>query len=178
MASSSSSSSSSSIVHNIKFFLSFRGADTRLNFTAHLLKALEDKGIAIFFDKKELEKGEELSPALLAAIEASKISIIVLSADYASSNSCLMELTEIMERKVTKKQLVEPIFYHVDPSNVRKIAGTFELSFKDHQEHRPADEVERWKDAFTKLGKLKGWHIQGGSFDRFAIPQLLEFQLL
>ncbi|XVE78603.1 hypothetical protein DITRI_Ditri13aG0159400 [Diplodiscus trichospermus] len=162
----SSSSSFSSHHSQYQVFLSFRGADTRLNFTAHLLKALEDKGIAIFFDEKELEKGEELSPALLAAIEASKISIIVLSADYASSNSCLMELTEIMERKVTKKQLVEPIFYHVDPSDVRKIAGTFESPFKDHQENRAADEVERWKDAFTKLGKLKGWHIQGGSFDR------------
>ncbi|XVE78604.1 hypothetical protein DITRI_Ditri13aG0159500 [Diplodiscus trichospermus] len=164
MAASSSSSSS----HHSKYqvFLSFRGADTRLNFTAHLLKALEGKGIAIFFDEKKLEKGEELSPALLAAIEASKISIIVLSADYASSNSCLMELSEIMELKVSKKQLVEPIFYHVDPADVRKIGGTFERSFKNHQENRPADEVERWKDAFTKLGKLTGWHIKGGSSDR------------
>ncbi|XVE78602.1 hypothetical protein DITRI_Ditri13aG0159300 [Diplodiscus trichospermus] len=168
-----SSSSSSSHHSQYQVFLSFRGADTRRNFTAYLLKELERKGIAIFFDEKKLEKGEELTPALLAAIEASKISIIVLSVDYASSNSCLMELTEIMKRKDTKKQLVEPIFYNVNPSDVRKLGGTFGRSFKDNQENRPVDEVNRWKDAFTKLGKLKGWHIQGGSFDR-SEPEYIE----
>lgn len=158
-------SSSSSHQPKYQVFLSFRGADTRHNFTAHLLKALKGKAIGIFFDEEKLEKGEKLTPELLAAIESSKISIIVLSKDFASSNSCLDELSKIMECKA-RGQLVEPIFYHVNPADVRNIVGTFKTSFEEHEKEKAADKIERWKDAFTNVGKLKGWHIEGGNFDR------------
>ncbi|XVF23649.1 hypothetical protein REPUB_Repub13aG0057500 [Reevesia pubescens] len=54
--------------------------------------------------------GEELSPALLGAIAASKISIIILPKGYASSSWCLTELCEIMEMYTKGSQLVVPIF--------------------------------------------------------------------
>ncbi|XWS30853.1 hypothetical protein CRYUN_Cryun23aG0026900 [Craigia yunnanensis] len=146
-------------------FLSFRGEDTRNNFTSHLLKALKDSGIDVFFDSEKLETGEELSPALLTAVAASKLSIIVISNDYASSKACLMELSNIMQCKHTQEQIVVPIFYHVDPSDVRNHTRNFEESFDGHLIKKP-DEVERWKTAFTEVGNLKGWHIEGGIFDR------------
>ncbi|OMO52635.1 hypothetical protein CCACVL1_29159 [Corchorus capsularis] len=161
------SSSSSSNQPKYQVFLSFRGADTRHGFTSHLLKALKDKGIAVFFDDEKLEKGEELSPALLKAIAASKISIVILSKDYASSKSCLTELSKIMKCKGgAMAQIVLPIFYHVDPSDVRNIAGSFKESFEKKHQKRKLDEVNEWKDEFSKVGKLKGWHIEGGNFDR------------
>ncbi|TYH00328.1 hypothetical protein ES288_A10G266700v1 [Gossypium darwinii] len=159
-----SSYSSRQLKHQV--FLSFRGEDTRLNFTAHLLKALKDTGMNVFFDEEKLEKGEQLSSALSQAIAASNLSIIVLSVDYASSKSCLAEVSDIMDRKDTQGHIVLPIFYHVDPSNVRNIGGSFKTSFEDHELKRPIDEVKRWKSAFVEVGKLKGWHIIGGKFDR------------
>ncbi|KAG4181488.1 hypothetical protein ERO13_A10G230800v2 [Gossypium hirsutum] len=149
-------------------FLSFRGEDTRFNFAAHLLKALKDTGLNVFFDEHTLEIGEELLPALSRGIAASNLSIIVLSKDYASSNSCLGELSDIMDRKrnPTDKHIVLPIFYHVDPSDVRNIGGTFKTSFKEHGSKRPVEDVKRWKAAFAEIGTLKGWHIEGGKFDR------------
>ncbi|KAG4127629.1 hypothetical protein ERO13_D10G226900v2 [Gossypium hirsutum] len=159
-----SSYSSRQLKHQV--FLSFRGEDTRLNFTAHLLKALKDTGLNVFFDEEKLEKGEQLSSALSQAIAASNLSIIVLSVDYASSKSCLAEVSDIMDRKDTQGHIVLPIFYHVDPSNVRNIGGSFKTSFEDHELKRPIDEVKRWKAAFVEVGKLKGWHIIGGKFDR------------
>ncbi|XP_022727907.1 TMV resistance protein N-like [Durio zibethinus] len=166
-------SSSSSCRPTYQVFLSFRGADTRLGFTAHLLKHLKNKAINVFFDEEKLEKGKELEPELSAAIATSKISIIVLSEDYASSNSCLKELSKIMECKVTNEQLVLPIFYHVDPSDVRKIAETFKGSFDKHQKKEPDEVINRWKVAFTKVGSLAGWHIEGGPFDR-SEPEYIE----
>ncbi|OMP05528.1 hypothetical protein COLO4_08789 [Corchorus olitorius] len=160
------SSSSSSVQTRYQVFLSFRGEDTRHSFTSHLLKALRDRGISVFFDENELKKGEELTPALLQAIEASKISIIVLSKDYASSKSCLAELSKIMECTDSPVgQIVLPIFYRVNPSDVRHHSGPFEESFHQHLINKP-EEVERWKAAFTQVGSLKGWHIDGGNFDR------------
>ncbi|RVW56817.1 Toll/interleukin-1 receptor-like protein [Vitis vinifera] len=66
-------------------FLSFRGEDTRNNFTAHLYDALHRKGINAFIDADKLRRGEIISPALLSAIEGSRFSIIVLSENYGSS---------------------------------------------------------------------------------------------
>ncbi|KAH1045332.1 hypothetical protein J1N35_036116 [Gossypium stocksii] len=158
-----SSSSSSRLKHQV--FLSFRGEDTRHTFTAHLLIALKDKGMNVFFDEETLEKGEQLSQALSRAIAASYLSIIVLSVGYASSKSCLSELSDIMHRKDTQGHIVLPIFYHVDPSDVRNLRGSFKTSFDEHESNR-LHQVQRWKSAFTEVGKLKGWHIEGGKFDR------------
>ncbi|MBA0870902.1 hypothetical protein Goshw_018516, partial [Gossypium schwendimanii] len=158
-----SSSSSTRLKHQV--FLSFRGEDTRLNFTAHLLKALKDKGMNVFLDEETLEKGEQLSQELSRAIAASNLSIIVLSVDYASSKSCLAELSDIMHRKDTQGHIVLPIFYHVDPSHVRNLGGSFKTPFIHHESNR-LHQVQRWKTAFAEVGKLKGWHIEGGKFDR------------
>ncbi|KAB2063945.1 hypothetical protein ES319_A10G253900v1 [Gossypium barbadense] len=51
-------SSSYQVKHQV--FLSFRGEDVRLNFTSHLLKALKDTGINVFFDEETLERGKQL----------------------------------------------------------------------------------------------------------------------
>ncbi|TYH00529.1 hypothetical protein ES288_A10G285200v1 [Gossypium darwinii] len=148
-------------------FLSFRGEETRLNFTTHLLQALKDEGLDVFFDEEKLERGDQLSQALSRAIAVSNISIIVLSADYASSKSCLAELSNIMDRYRTKKQIVLPIFYHVNPSDVENLGGSFKTSFDQHEATRSVDElVKRWKTAFAEVGKLKGWHIDGSISDR------------
>ncbi|KAK8662574.1 hypothetical protein V6N13_092144 [Hibiscus sabdariffa] len=160
---SSSSSSSPQMKHQV--FLSFRGEDTRHNFTTHLLQALKRKGLDVFFDEEKLERGEELSPSLSRAIAGSNLSVIILSPDYASSKSCLAELSDIMDRKINEQHIVLPIFYHVDPSDVRNLGGIFKAPFGEHESKGP-DQVQRWKAAFTRVGKLEGWHIQGGEFDR------------
>ncbi|KAK2639210.1 hypothetical protein Ddye_027005 [Dipteronia dyeriana] len=94
----SSSSSSTSGTPKFKYdvFLSFRGNDTRNNFTSHLHKALHDKKIETFIDY-QLKRGDEISPSLLNAIEESRISVVIFSKDYASSRWCLEELVKILE---------------------------------------------------------------------------------
>ncbi|PHT45675.1 hypothetical protein CQW23_14833 [Capsicum baccatum] len=100
-------------------FLSFRGDDTRNNFVAHLYKRLEDIGINVFKDDVKLERGKFISTELLKAIEESRTAIIIFSEDYASSTWCLEELTMIMECVDKKEQKAYPVFYNVDPSDIR-----------------------------------------------------------
>ena len=59
-------------------FLRFRGEDTRNNFTAHLNKELRAQGIDSFIDEEKLERGKAISSTLVAPLENSKFSIIVL----------------------------------------------------------------------------------------------------
>jgi len=45
-------------------FLSFRGRDTRLNFTDHLHRSMVRAGIRVFLDSEELEDGKEINEIL------------------------------------------------------------------------------------------------------------------
>ncbi|KAG6696963.1 hypothetical protein I3842_09G175800 [Carya illinoinensis] len=156
-----SSSFSSSHQRNHDVFLSFRGEDTRKTFTGHLYNALIMKGIKTFRDDVDLRKGDKISLALLEAIKQSKISIIVFSKNYATSTWCLHELVKILECQKSFGQMVRPIFYDVDPSDVRKQFGEVmdmhEKKFKDDMQ-----KILRWKVALQEAANLSGWHLSNG----------------
>ena len=151
-------SSSSSIVSQAKHdvFLSFRGEDTRHTFTSHLYAALCRKNIDTFLDDELIKKGDTLSPTLLAAIEGSKISVIIFSENYASSTWCLDEIDKIIECKNTKGHIVIPVFYHIDPSNVRKQSGSYEDAFVKHEKNNQL-KVQKWRIALREAANLAGW---------------------
>ena len=115
-----SSPSSSSRKWKYDVFLSFRGEDTRKSFIDHLYTTLKQKGIFGFRDDEELERGKPIKPELLEAIEESLYAIVILSKNYASLTWCLDELVKIMECKDKIGLIVHPIFYDVDPFEVRK----------------------------------------------------------
>ncbi|KAK9273227.1 hypothetical protein L1049_018034 [Liquidambar formosana] len=142
-------------------FLSFRGEDTRKNFTDHLYFALKDAGINAFRDDNELRRGKDIATELVRAIQDSRVSLIVFSRNYAASKWCLEELVKIMECQRTAQHVVLPIFYNVDPSDVRKQTGTFAEAFSKHEERFAAemDKVLRWRAALTQAANLSGWDL-------------------
>ncbi|KAL5548778.1 hypothetical protein UlMin_004009 [Ulmus minor] len=162
---SSSSSGVDPSQHKYDVFISFRGDETRLKFTSHLYRALIRNDIKAYIDEISLEKGEVISRALPKAIEESAISIIVFSKDYASSTWCLVELVQILKCQKEKSQKVLPIFYEVDPSNIRKQEGSYHASFVKH-EQRFSNEIEKvrqWRQALKEAAGISGWDSQGKS---------------
>ncbi|KAL5537424.1 hypothetical protein UlMin_045827 [Ulmus minor] len=153
----SSSSSSLSCLKKYDVFLSFRGEDTRNNFTSHLYKALCDKDIETYIDEESLERGDEISPALLEAIRQSNIAIVVFSKNYASSSWCLSELVNIIQCYKKEGQIVMPIFYHVDPSDIRKQKGSFGEAFENHEKRFEDEKVLEWRSALETAANLSGW---------------------
>ncbi|XP_019079004.1 disease resistance protein RPV1 isoform X2 [Vitis vinifera] len=162
MASSSTSLSvaSSSSTHPWKYevFLSFRGEDTRKSFTDHLHKALRRCGIHAFIDDR-LRRGEQISSALLRAIEESRFSIIIFSEHYASSSWCLDELTKILQCVKEGRHTAFPVFYNVDPSHVRKQEGSYGVAFTKHEQvyRDNMEKVVEWRKALTVASNLSGW---------------------
>ena len=153
--------SSSSSTHRWSYdvFLSFRGKDTRNGFTGHLYKALCDNGIYTFIDN-DLWKGEEISEDLHKTIERSMISVVVFSENYAKSRWCLDELVKIRQCR-TNGQLVLPVFYKVDPSEVRNQRGNFGAAstiFGEIFRNR----VQSWRRALREVASLSGWHYNNG----------------
>ncbi|KAB2059432.1 hypothetical protein ES319_A11G302400v1 [Gossypium barbadense] len=141
-------------------FLSFRGEDTRHNFTDHLYDALRRSGIVTFRDDPKLEAGEEIAPELFKAIQQSWCSVIVISENYVFSGWCLEELAEIVKQKKETGHKVFPIFYGVDPSDLRQQKGKAETAFAKHEERYKENEakIQRWRNALTEVANIKGWH--------------------
>ncbi|GJW08788.1 NB-ARC domains-containing protein, partial [Tanacetum coccineum] len=117
--------------------MSLQGEDTRMGFTSHLYEALVRNDIRTYKDDKTLEIGNPIASELLAAIEGSRIAIVVLSNNFATSKWCLEEIAKIVDCKEHAMLIVIPVFYHVDPFDI----------------------MERWRDAFRKVGALSGLHV-------------------
>ncbi|XP_030546706.1 TMV resistance protein N-like isoform X2 [Rhodamnia argentea] len=140
-------------------FLSFRGPDSRKGFTSHLYQRLHEARVRVFRDDDELPLGEEIGPQLLQAIYSSKISIPVLSECYATSKWCLTELVHMLKCKKEMKQVILPIFYKVEPSDVKWLKGTFGDEFNSYTKCRNYFEdgiVRQWSQALKEVGSLKG----------------------
>ena len=160
-----SSSSSSSYYrapddYEYDVFLSFRGEDTRMNFTDHLSHALTKAGFRTFRYDELILNGEDLYSKILQAIQGSRIFLIVLSKNYASSLICLDELVKILECRRRSNQTVVPIFYDVSPSDVRNQSGTFEKAFLEHEKRLNGDKVSIWRGALTETANISGLNLE------------------
>ena len=140
-------------------FLSFMGADTRNGFTSYLYTALKQKGVFTFRDDDTLTIGEPISWELLKGIQESRVAIVILSENYASSRWCLDELAMIVKCKEEMGQILLPVFYGVNPSDVRKQTGPFGRAFAKHEGSCDRQKVISWRDALTKVANLSGWTV-------------------
>ncbi|XP_013622761.1 PREDICTED: disease resistance protein TAO1-like [Brassica oleracea var. oleracea] len=138
-------------------FPSFRGEDVRRDFFSHIQKEFQRKGITPFNDNK-IKRGESIGPELIRAIRGSKIAIVLLSRNYASSKWCLDELVEIMKCREELSQTVMAIFYKVDPSDVKKLTGEFGKVFRKTCAGKTKEDIERWRQALAKVATVAGYH--------------------
>ncbi|GLJ50698.1 hypothetical protein SUGI_1080110 [Cryptomeria japonica] len=96
-------------------FLSFRGKDVRMSLVDHLFRALSEARLQVFLDSHKLKRGEKIWLGLERAIESSAIRIPIFSQGYADSARCLKEAAEMLKTP----GLISPLFYDVDPFEVR-----------------------------------------------------------
>ncbi|MCI25122.1 TMV resistance protein N, partial [Trifolium medium] len=78
--------------------------------------------------------------------------------NYANSKWCLMELERIVEMSRTNGMLVVPVFYEVDPSEVRNQTGEFGKAFDSLISTVSVDEYKKknWKTALHEVGGRAG----------------------
>ncbi|RXH85689.1 hypothetical protein DVH24_009510 [Malus domestica] len=161
-------------------YLSFRGEDTRMNFASHLEAALSRNGVVVWRDEDCLLPGPEpINSQIRKAIESSRISIVILSRNYASSKWCLDELQQILDCRQVTGQIVFPVFYDVDPSDVRHQTGRFGDAFAEH-EQRFKDNIHKvraWRDALRQLADLSGYALLEDRYESQSVARIVEFIL-
>ncbi|XP_030550644.1 uncharacterized protein LOC115755403 [Rhodamnia argentea] len=138
-------------------FLNYRGPDTRRGFAAYLYISLVAAKIKVFSTYDPSLIGTYVGCEIQNAIDHCKISIPILSENYASSCYCLDELAQMVECKRTKGQKIMPIFYKVKPSNVRDVSHRFGEDMRLHKELVNEIAYERWERALREVGSSKGW---------------------
>ncbi|CAL9226362.1 unnamed protein product [Arabidopsis halleri] len=152
-------------------FPSFRGVDVRRDFLSHIQKEFQRKGITPFIDN-EIKRGESIGPELIHAIRGSKIAIILLSRNYASSKWCLDELVEIMKCREELGQTVMVIFYKVDPYDVKKQVGEFGKVFRKTCAGKSKEDIKRWRQVLAKVATIAGYHSSNWDNEAAMIERL------
>uniref|UniRef100_A0A251TS18 Putative disease resistance protein (TIR-NBS-LRR class) family n=1 Tax=Helianthus annuus TaxID=4232 RepID=A0A251TS18_HELAN len=155
MASTSASSVQKSFKYDV--FLSFRGEDTRKTFVDHLYHALNQRGIITYKDDEKIEKGKRINDQLMRSIEDSRIYIIVFSKNYASSSWCLDELVKIIECHKTDGRTAYPVFFNVEPTEVRHQSGAVKEAFAKHEKKEAAG---IWRNAMKEAADLSGRELK------------------
>ncbi|XP_023643590.1 disease resistance protein TAO1-like isoform X5 [Capsella rubella] len=173
----SSSLSSSSLPSSFNWtthhvFPSFRGEDVRRNFLSHIQKEFQRRGITPFIDN-DIKRGESIGPELIRAIRGSKIAIVLLSRNYASSKWCIEELAEIMKCKRELGQTVFAIFYEVDPSHVKNLTGEFGAVFEKTCAGRTKEDIGRWRKAFAEVATIAGYDSRNWDNEAVIIEEIV-----
>ncbi|KAI9072023.1 hypothetical protein K1719_046013 [Acacia pycnantha] len=110
-----------------------KGEDVRNSFISHLYHALKRSGFRVFKDDEELRRGEVISKELRQAIEDSHFAIVF------------------------------PIFYEVDPSDVRNQKRSFEEAFlRPQMLQRDSDVLKSWRESLKEVANLSGWNSKNG----------------
>lgn len=125
--------------------LSYRAEDTATAFTDHLYTALIQAGIQTF--KQGIDRNW-------------KVSVIILTEGYALCQSCLEQLNVILKGKEKLDRSILPVFYDVDPSDIRKHKGKIGEALGLHEQSSGKESVERWRQALAEIADFGGMVLQ------------------
>ncbi|KAK4269971.1 hypothetical protein QN277_023062 [Acacia crassicarpa] len=125
---------------------------TKYQTIVSLETSLRDASIRTYIDQDE-----PISPALLRAIELSRIVIFVFTKNFGSSRYCLDKLDIIINYHKNMGKKVFPVFCDVSLTGVRQEMGSIAelMSRGDLQKQ----EFFKWRSAFTEATSLPRFTI-------------------
>ncbi|KAI6668368.1 hypothetical protein NL676_016150 [Syzygium grande] len=145
--------------------------------------AAGDAGIRVFRDDEELRVGEVIGGELLRAIDDSILYIPIFSRGYATSKWCLREIARMVEntdasnRSEGIKKKILPIFFDVEPDDVKLKTPLYRDALLEHEKKVP-EEVEAWRKALVEVDEIKGWNLNRdegqGHLIKLVVEDVLE----
>ncbi|XP_068477764.1 disease resistance protein RUN1-like isoform X2 [Phaseolus vulgaris] len=151
-------SSSSKLPRMYHVLINFNGEDIQRRFVSHLDSALSAVGFTTFLHHPNAQNPLHFQQPVL---NLCRVAIVVFTKTYSQSAWCLDQLQQIIKWHQTYCRHVLPVYYEIEPSDVRLQKGDFGKAFKAtaHQTFS-AEQLEhaisRWSHALTKAANFFG----------------------
>jgi len=139
--------------------INFTGEEFHRKFVSHLNSALSTVGLSTYLHHHNSVKSTHIQKPTL---NFCRVAIVVFTQTYSQSSWCLNQLQQIIKGHENYSRHVLPVYYEIQPSDVRLQKGDFGKAFKAtaHQTFS-GQELEhgmsRWSHALTKAANLFGW---------------------
>lgn len=161
-------------------FLNHRGPDVKMTFASHLYHRLREHGVEAFFDKQEMQEGENITAQIK---NAAAVHVAIFSPGYADSRWCLDELVDMLESKAT----IIPVFYNVRPTDLRWTDGLYAEALRKLEKKttddlkKPRycpDTIEKWRKALARVSEISGFELDAFHGDEgLLLEKLVELLL-
>ncbi|XP_027905591.1 TMV resistance protein N-like [Vigna unguiculata] len=152
-------SSTSKLPDMYDVLIHFTGEDIRRKFVSHLESALSAVGFTTFLLHQNAVNPMHIEEHNL---NLCRVAIVVFTKTYSQSAWCLHQLQQIIQWHQTYCRHVLPVYYEIQPSDVRLQNGDFGKAFEAtaHQtfsEQQLEHGMSRWSHALTKAAHFYGW---------------------
>jgi len=143
----------SSIYH---VFINHTGSEVKRTLASLIYHRLTfAHGLHVFLDKEEIHAGDTFPPVIQAAIQSASVHTCIFSKEYAESSWCLEELYQILRSHHDRHTKIIPVFYDVEPSDLRDIErGPYAKAFEEHR--RLSKDIDKWKTALSETSLISG----------------------
>ncbi|GLJ40674.1 hypothetical protein SUGI_0839870 [Cryptomeria japonica] len=141
-------------------FINFRGCDVRKTLASTLYRTLCGMGLSVFVDYEVSEPGDNIAAEIESAILNSSLYVAIFSKNYARSPWCMAELSLILQ---TGKTII-PVFYHVEPSDMRLETGGFYaqafLGYEGNKKRYSSEKLQQWRMALHNVSLYPGYLVK------------------
>eukprot|EP00253_Pinus_taeda_P021676 PITA_21676 len=162
MAASTSAAANPNNIQCYDVFINHRGTDVKETFAKDLYKRLDSEGLSVFLDRPELEAEETFSSQIENAITTASVQVAIFSPGYAESEGCLNKLLSMLDT-LQRGAKVIPVFYEVEPSDLRKAqsnGGIYGKAFCERNPPGDAGTIKKWKDALCRSADISGLELK------------------
>src|SRR5437667_6092858 len=89
-----------------------------------LMRALEDAGLRVWYDRIELRLGDSLRERIDEGLAHSRFGIVVLSPAFFAKRWPQRELNGLVQREEDGNKVILPVWYNITADQVRKFSPT------------------------------------------------------
>ncbi|XP_047179764.1 disease resistance protein RUN1-like, partial [Vigna umbellata] len=156
--------------------INFNGEDIHRNFVSHLNSVLSTVGLTTFLHHHNAVNSTHIQEPILSRC---RVAIVVFTQTYSQSAWCLHQLLQIIKWHETYCRHVLPVYYEIQPSDVRLQKGDFGKALKaTAQQTFSGQELEdgmsRWSHALTKAANFFGWDESNHRSDAELVEKIVK----
>ncbi|KAH9289157.1 hypothetical protein KI387_033274, partial [Taxus chinensis] len=177
-AASSASTSAKAVSWDI--FVNHREIDVKPTLASKIYDTLDFMGLRAFLDVEVFKAGDGIPEQIQQAMATASLHIAIISPNYAQSSLCLNELSFMLK---TRTKII-PIFYNVEPSDLRLIdqgKGIYADAFSEHEQkgRYGPEKLREWKEALGAISFHSGYEVKKiedeGSVLKNIVSHVLRF---